>query len=221
MYETVVFNGCSFVYGVGTKQRPLSYWFKNKFDINTKNIASPGASNDKIFRTTYEHLEKNKYDNGLVILGLTHWARKEFYSPILEPDYFTFKPSAWIDKFSKNNMFPELNDDNLNFFTKIVTKYFFEEKYEIENILRNVHLLKCYLDTKNLDLLVFKSLWLDIEDIDGISFYKFTNNLCWKDYLESLNPDFDSENYGHPGHPTHIHQEELADKLYEFIKGGI
>ena len=66
-------NGCSFTGGSdvihdesGTLTPTPDYVWSNYTDVDTTNIAIAGNSNDKIIRTTLEHLSNNDYD-GVII----------------------------------------------------------------------------------------------------------------------------------------------------------
>lgn len=68
--KTALFNGCSFVWG-DELQDPYSSRFSklisDELKLNEVNLSIRGASNDRIFRTTMDHLESNPSPEILII----------------------------------------------------------------------------------------------------------------------------------------------------------
>ncbi len=85
-FSHLVVNGCSFTYCQGL-QSPLTEGWPNllaeKLNIPLVNLASPGAGNDRIVRTTIEYLYNNPLPNPLYVIVFSHSSRREeFYKDI-------------------------------------------------------------------------------------------------------------------------------------------
>lgn len=85
-FSHLVVNGCSFTYCQGL-ENPLTEGWPNllaeKLNIPLVNLASPGAGNDRIVRTTVEYLYNNPLPNPLYVIAFSHSSRREeFYNDI-------------------------------------------------------------------------------------------------------------------------------------------
>jgi hypothetical protein len=81
-FSHLVVNGCSFTYCEGLRYPLLEGWPKllaEKLDVPLINLAKPGTGNDRIVRTTVEHIYKNPLPNPLYIIAFSHSSRREEY----------------------------------------------------------------------------------------------------------------------------------------------
>jgi hypothetical protein len=82
-FSHLVVNGCSFTYCQGLRYPHEEGWPKllaEKLDVPLINLATPGAGNDRIVRTTVEHLYNNPLPNPLYVIAFSHSSRREeFY----------------------------------------------------------------------------------------------------------------------------------------------
>ena len=77
------FNGCSYTYGAeleNIEDKRFSTLVSKHFNADHLNDAARGSSNDTIVRKTFEFLENNKCDYGIIIM--THFHRIELANPI-------------------------------------------------------------------------------------------------------------------------------------------
>jgi hypothetical protein len=82
-FSHLVVNGCSFTYGDGLENPAEQNWaalLAAKMNISLINLATSGAGNDRILRTTIEHIYDNPLPNPLYIIAFSHASRREeFY----------------------------------------------------------------------------------------------------------------------------------------------
>ena len=104
-YKQLVSNGCSFVYDCHEMikfnfTKPLAKRLKCSYN---KNLAKPGGSNERAFRTTFEWIQgnKEKVKDTLFIIGLTESARTEFF---LFDKWRLIIPVDIIDKDHSGNL---------------------------------------------------------------------------------------------------------------------
>ena len=72
------FNGCSYTYGAdleNIEDERFSTLVSNHYNADHLNDADCGSSNDKIVRKTFEFLENNKCDYGIIMM--TYYTRME------------------------------------------------------------------------------------------------------------------------------------------------
>jgi hypothetical protein len=82
-FSHLVVNGCSLTYCEGLQYPLEEGWPKllaEKLNVPLVNLATPGAGNDRIVRTTVEHLYNNPLPNPLYVVAFSHSSRREeFY----------------------------------------------------------------------------------------------------------------------------------------------
>lgn len=81
-FSHLVVNGCSFTYCEGLDNPEVQGWpalLAAKMNVPVINLAICGAGNDRIFRTTLDHVYFNPLPNPLYIIGFSHASRREEY----------------------------------------------------------------------------------------------------------------------------------------------
>ena len=208
-YKYLVANGCSFVQGSGIYgplgnnpvkniEGRFSDILSKKLNCQEINFATGGAGNDKIVRTTFEWVEQNKEKlDTLIILGLSHWARKEI----------------WVNE---KNMYDKF---------KTVQKYFYHDEFvkkhlnyeqEMINLKRNLTMLDAYIKQVNptVDLLIFGSFKIDNLVLDSFNSFKFNSeDASWTMYIKKKRT---VTSCSHPNKEAH---KLFAEQLYDYLKG--
>jgi hypothetical protein len=102
-FSHLVVNGCSFTYCQGLRYPLKEGWPKllaEKLDVPLINLATPGAGNDNIVRTTVEHLYNNPLSNPLYVIAFSHSSRREeFYKKLQNYKSISFHNKS-IDTFT-------------------------------------------------------------------------------------------------------------------------
>ncbi len=101
-YKHLVINGCSYTAGAmldNPNQERYGRLISNKMNLKEVNLALHGGSNDRIFRTSYDWIQRNKKNckNTLMIIGLTETFREELYS-VKTKKYTKFNMQILIQK---------------------------------------------------------------------------------------------------------------------------
>ena len=208
-YKYLVANGCSFVQGSGLHE-PLPNWpvknvegrfsdvLSKKLNCQEINIAAGGAGNDKIVRTTFEWVEQNKEKlDTLIILGLSHWTRKEI----------------WVNEINEYDKFKTVQEDF--YYNEFVKKHLNYEQ-EMINLKRNLTMLDAYIKQVNptVDLLIFGSFEIDNLVLDSFNSFKFNSkDASWLKYIQKKRT---VTSCSHPNKETH---KLFAEQLYDYLKG--
>jgi hypothetical protein len=92
-FKYLVVNGCSYSAGANmyenqtniqekTGKNRFSKLLSNKLKCEEINLSKPGASNGRIFRTTFDWIQNNKekVDNTLFVIGITGLTRLDLFS---------------------------------------------------------------------------------------------------------------------------------------------
>lgn len=227
-YNIIFANGCSFVQGssLGGNDLPsepvkdvpgrFSKIVADHFGADEVNLASGGAGNDKIFRTTMEWIDQNEdmlqFVNVLFCFGVTYPQRSEI---------FMNKPQRYVklNIYSDDSIAERISKD-----VKIMTneevielaKLWLVESYnEDERIKQHARLMKgmvAYIQKKapSSDIFMFNSLgdypdWFrkDLE-LDP-KFYP-----SWTNYIQDH--ELQSKKTWHPQEPAH---EDMANYIIE------
>jgi hypothetical protein len=119
-----------------------------KFELVNKNFAAGGSSNQKQFRlakkfftSVYFSKLQKKYDNIIVLWGITSTARNEFYQ-ISTNDYFNF---FYSDKSDSNWPFP-----------KLLVKHSYDHNTCVDELSTEILFWNEFFKYKNI-----KNLWFD------------------------------------------------------------
>ena len=228
--EKIILNGCSFIEGHWSDYTStLSYHLTDLTGSRPINLGKAGGSNERIFRTTFNYFEAMKPQNSLVVIGLTHWARFELYDDTTD---FYFPMNFFSDDFESDikNIIGRKEyqyiDHELNLaaaekkeFKKFFSNFTSEElrkavllyitvfkNYQavLDDVLREVKLLKLLCDSTNNKLLVFNSL--DCLHEPGLDyFFKVAGCHSWLDKIlmdkqEHPDPVFK----GHPNSESNL-----------------
>ncbi len=208
-YKYLVANGCSFVQGSGLHDLLPNWPVKNvegrfsdvlskKLNCQEINIAAGGAGNDKIVRTTFEWVEQNKEKlDTLIILGLSHWTRKEI----------------WVNEINEYDKFKTVQED---FYYKEFVKKHLNYEQEMINLKRNLTMLDAYIKQVNptVDLLIFGSFEIDNLVLDSFNSFKFNSkDASWLKYIQKKRT---VTSCSHPNKEAH---KLFAEQLYDYLKG--
>ena len=164
-YDIVIGAGCSFMDGamikndkdelIGYNHLPIKY-LSEKLNCNYLNLSKIGSSNDRILSSVFNYFEEVHDDmKKIVIIGLSGLFRMH-----LQPDV-NFLPSYLIEigkpkKILEN--YEGLTEQELKLFAKLCLTYFYDEVFLRKKLKERIKLLANYLDTKNIDYIIFNSL---------------------------------------------------------------
>jgi hypothetical protein len=157
--------GCSWTYGVGvgysqnmTKdQYKATAWketicdqlsfrglLSKKYELVNKNFSEGASSNQRQFRFaknffTSDDFKKlqSEFDQIIVLWGITSTARNELY-------------------FNRHNHYENFSYTLDTIESKIMTKYFYNHEYEVDQLLTEIRFWNDYFKSKNID-----NLWFD------------------------------------------------------------
>lgn len=186
----IVFNGCSFVKGNALRthheagghenlpwdeKEPLNFTtlLSNKLNAKQINIASPGGSNDKIIRTTYEWIKQNPKEvkDSIFVIGLTEILRSEKFcantKTYVKWRYTTFANNARNFKkealmlldtkfyeYVKNNYL----EDKVLDYAKTDLLLFSDFENEYKKLNQQLDMLQSYIDNLGGKLIVFAAM---------------------------------------------------------------
>jgi len=208
-YKYLVANGCSFVQGSGLHGPLSNQPVKNvegrfsdvlskKLNCQEINIAAGGSGNDKIVRTTFEWVEQNKEKlDTLIILGLSHWARKEI----------------WVNE---KNMYDKFKLVQKDFYYNEFVKKHLNYEQEMINLKRNLIMLDAYIKQVNptVDLLIFGSFEIDNLVLDSFNSFKFNSkDASWSKFITNNRIE---TSCSHPNKEAH---KLFSEQLYDYLKG--
>jgi len=205
--------GDSFTYGEELEDR-TSAWpqvLASKLDYRLINLGTPAASNDKILRTTFEHLLSNTPD--LVVIGWSNIGRSEYAD---EFGYYDVWPGYQGNLFRRDNT---LWREEL---VEYISKY-----HNIESInrkfLQQVVLLQKYLESCKIQYVML--------NIVQNEYYKLKKFPGQELYHQQVNRDtflgFDNSGMmewvegckkGPGGHFLEDGHQIVADRIYEHIR---
>ena len=241
-YKHLVINGCSFAAGAmldNTNKERYGRLISNKMNLEEINLALHGGSNDRIFRTSYDWIQRNKKNckNTLMIIGLTETFREELYSVKTKKytkfQYANLDTKQDIDDFKDISGIKDYN--KVKQYLEYRFLNFVDELYFKENLRRNIVLLHNYAKSNNIDVVFFDALKDDgnfeeqhryeydyssnqyqdnikfIVDND-LNYFIFPNNAKnWKKHM--LNLDDTYKGY----HPTKKQHQEFSELLWEYL----
>lgn len=263
-YDCVVAIGCSYVHGatiedeegnwVGNEVR-FSKVIADKLGIKEFNLGRPGGSNERNTRKLVEWVENNTdYKNPIIIIGTSGLSRTQIYSNASNRywdyhilDHYSFKGIEAEDLlktraekyFGSKNLWKKLKE-----WTELYVKYFFNEEKAQAKLQKEILLMDGYLKSKDIDYLLYNSLWDDLGEIKNkINYLSFDidPNLnidnkrpkdCWYHYLrqahhKKLSDDFNDYSlrknrppYGEyfaAGHPSPNAHKKLAELILKNI----
>ena len=178
----ILVNGCSFTSG---EESPIAW---PSLISDTVNIATPGASNDYILRTTVNYIEKN--DVSRVIIAWTSPNRIEINQKHLTP--------------TSQRKYGEIVD---------IVFQDWDNAWAVDKFLTQIKLLSTYLVHKQISY-VFVSAF-DIQSIAGSDpgCYSY---LGWPN--EGIVEWMGDCPKGPGGHPLELGHQRIADKIYEHIR---
>jgi hypothetical protein len=90
-FSHLIVNGCSYTSCVGLENPDEDGWPKllaNRLGVPLINLAEPGSGNDRLFRTTVDHVYNNPLPNPLYLLAFSHSSRREEYLGHSKKDYY-------------------------------------------------------------------------------------------------------------------------------------
>lgn len=170
MMNKIIVSGCS--YSISPKYDNFPSLLSNKY--RCENIAISGQSNYSILKKIYDYTEKTKVKDSLFICQLTYTHRLGFYHSLT---------NLWID-YQPNNLngirtinfdfenVPKLPSElNINSsirkklekMYKTYLRYVYDEDAEFFNLMRNVDLLKSYIEKS--DNKIFFVYWPKVNQI--------------------------------------------------------
>lgn len=129
------------------------YLVGRKLNLDVTNIATVGASNDKIVYETIDYLENNN-SPALVILGLSSTSRILLS---FEQNKIVFNYAYFNSIFNK--MFRDTPDEEkLHSWAYCMTKYFYSEQFQNYLLYHHLSYITTYLQLKNIPLLLVPTI---------------------------------------------------------------
>jgi len=205
--------GDSFTYGEELEDRN-SAWpqqLANQINYQLINLASPAASNDKILRTTFEHLLTHTPD--LVVIGWSNIGRSEYAD---EFGYYDVWPGYQGNLFRRDNTL--WREELVEYISKYHNIEFINRKF-----LQQVVLLQKYLESCKIQHVMV--------NIVQNEYYKLKKFSAQELYNKQVNRDtflgFDDSGMlewthgcklGPRGHFLEDGHQIVADRLYEHIR---
>ena len=191
----------------------------NKLGVEDVNISHYGASNDRIFRTTYDWIQENKekVKDTLFVIGLTNSLRKDLWSNFKQEyiisseiwqdlEYIAKECDTTVDKVNKWREFEVMNLVN-------------EDELE-KNIIRQCDLFNSYV---NGNVIFFNGLRRNELVHTDLNFLKFKSDTYegynWVDYIYSNRSKYlqNDPKYNWIGHPDTLQHNEMVEMLYNHI----
>jgi len=241
-YKYLITNGCSFTQGA-TLQNSISSRFgkliADKLGLSETNLAEPGGSNDRIFRTSFNwvNLNKDKCKDSLMIIGLTESYREEVYSrytkKYVKYQYPNIDEPADIEQFKNRSGIKNYKD--VKKYLEIRLFNFVDENYLKQTLDRNIILFDNYAKSHGLDVVYFDAL-LDYGDFykqgdflyeytkeqmiskdkfikeNNLNYFKFPNNeKNWKKHMHNVDNSYDGN------HPNEEQHQYFSEILWEYL----
>jgi len=222
-FDNILVSGCSWCYrpydyskpvGVRktdiigmTKTEAINLCFgkilSDKYNVDYKNIAGPGASNDLSFFEIVNNTLNNDLKNSLVILGITELSRFFVHH---KKNRKVIKP-----KGASNSDVFKLSEENIKTFHEVKVSLT-DEEMQLQEITMMCDLLQGFLKSRNSNLLVFNS-FMDGIVLEGRDYY-YDGFKSWARHIETY-----SDNYKFNRHPNAYDHKLLANDLYEYLNG--
>jgi hypothetical protein len=219
----LVTNGCSYSAGAcmytGDDEEVKKNQNKNRFSkklsekLNCEeiNLARPGGSNDRIFRTTFDWIQENKekVKDTLFIIGLTAFARVDLYDK-KKNRYLPAQPfySGESIKLIAEDL--KCSTDEIWDWVNFKLNYTYDEKQAIKKVKRDCILLNNYVNGNIIFFNALHKVDIFINDLDFLTFEKIDKKYnSWKEYVGM-----------EVGHPKENHHHEMAEILYKHIQKG-
>ena len=236
--EKIILNGCSFIEGHWSDYNStLSYHLTDLTGSRPINLGKAGGSNERIFRTTFNYFEAMKPRNSLIVIGLSHWARFEIYDETTDfyfpMNFFSHdfqqdlkniigrKEHHYLDKEFElaaaerkefKNFFSQFSLKELRKAILLYVTVFKNKQAVLDDVLREVKLLKLLCDSTNNKLLVFNSL--DCLHEPGLDyFFKVADCDSWLDKII-----MDKQEHPDPAWPCHPNSESNLEVAKQILK---
>lgn len=140
------------------KLKAWPYLIGNAVNLPVRNIASIGASNDKIIYETVEYLE-NESTPSFVIISLSSISRELF--PFLERDV-VFSYGFFSDMY--HDLFAETGEEKeLYSWAYCMSKYLYREDHQIRKLKHLLNYSTQYLQIRNIPFLFLPSITIPIQ----------------------------------------------------------
>lgn len=245
-YKYLITNGCSFTHGAtlpNASYQRFGQLIANKLNIDNEiNLSIHGGSNDRIVRTTFDWITKNKdkCKDSLMIIGLTESFREDVWSNNIN-DYVKFQYPN-LEEPADVQYFTEtlgITDDEYKEFVipyfKTKLLFFLNEKFLKQKLHRDIVLIDTYAKKFGLDIVWFDALldygnwewqthfvyeyhkWV-VEEKDkfikdnNLNYFKFPNNE--KNWKKYMHNVDNSYQGNHPNIEQHQHFSEI---LWEYL----
>lgn len=239
--ENFILNGCSFIAGHSVDYKStLNYHFSELTGKEPINLGKSGGSNERTFRTIFNYIESKRPTNHCIVLGLTHWARFEiydettntyfpmnFFSNDFQQDIINIignKQYHYIDvefelaaaeKEEFSNFFNNFSKEDLRKATLLYVTVMRNKRAILDNVLREVKLLKVLCESLNNQLIVFNSLdCLKKPNLDY--FIEIPGYNTWLDKITDENRCHPDPNFSfHPDSESNLEMTKYIIKQYE------
>lgn len=202
-------NGCSHVAG---SESPVSFVsiLGEKLEMDTINIAKPGAGNDYIMRSTIKYCTENPVD--FVLVG---WSTHERQEIIFNKDWHYFGVGRIVPDNVKNGY-------ALQKIIELMSLYSCDwDSIAIERTLVHQIALKCFLESKNINYLFFNS-WNCLYEASFLELQKeVINEKYYKPYIAVFEEYYKSmpEHFTKSYHGNEIVHHKIADEFYKLLRG--
>lgn len=208
-FSHLVVNGCSFTYCQGLRDPLNEGWPKllaDKLGVPVINLAEKGCGNDRILRTTLEHIYFNKLPNPLYIMAFSHSSRREEYYSEIDSYKLLNVVNRPFDELTDYERGYVLNYDVLEY-GKSKTRFWLslQNTFKANNI---AYLMTDWIPDKSDDLEVLSEKYKPLYDA-------INNDPNRVEDLELITRDIPKLPCGHDDYPS---MPVVADYLYKEIE---
>jgi len=233
-YRHIVGVGCSYTDkafynedpnrpGIDDK-RPFGKQLAQRLGVTYTNLARPGFSYQSMYYSIMDWLEHNKEiaKDTLVLMGLTHFGRQNFYVEgnsevhrVAPPHEYSKSEEEWIKTQVGNVSIKEYK-----VFTDVLYRYLTNLPRQIQNEITLIKSLCFFLKSQNIPFIVIDIAgqyhvskdYPNWEDYIDEFLFRFPDNTTnWKKYISSYDSTY---KWGHPHFEDHKH---LSDLIYKYI----
>ena len=190
-----------------SRQNRFSKKLSEKLGCEEINLSASGGSNQRMFRTTFDWIQKNKekVKDTLFIIGLSGPARVDLYSKH-QNRYICGQPfySGPSVKLIAEKM--NCSTDEVWGWVNFKLNYTYEEQEVLKEVKRECLLLDKYVDSNVIFFNALRNINIFIDEVNFMSFGEYNT---WQELIGM-----------EVGHPKEHHHHEMADTLYKHIQKG-
>lgn len=226
-FKYLVVNGCSYSAGANmyedqtnikekTEKNRFSKLLSNKLNCQEINLSKPGASNGRIFRTTFDWIQNNKekVDNTLFVIGITGLTRLDLFSNKSKE----FITTTYLS--DRKDILKELTESLGCSLNEFLNWRNFQIEYLMnQNTIRKHTERECILldNFVNGNVVFFNAISSADVSIKSLKFLEFYNESEKRVVLDWQNIGIKN----HSLHPNESQHKDMSENLFKFIKDNV